>query len=145
MGLVDESELVAVGARFLAAVAARDFAAVGACFAEDAGLQALTPHQLREEHGRMAIAARYAYWLGPLAGFAVVEADAAVVADRLRVRYRFHGVDPAHGPQANDHTAYARVERGLIVELRLTCAGFRPDPSAPPAAATATPAQQSGM
>lgn len=107
-------------------IAARDGEAIGACFATDALLRALTPHQLREVEGRAAIVERYQAWLLSLEPFELLSADTERVADRVRVRYRFRGVDPVKGPQENEHTAYAAVEDGLITALNLCCAGFRP-------------------
>ena len=120
---------VRVAERLLAAIRQRDWEAIGACFAEDAVLRVLTPHRLREEVGRDAIVARYRAWLG-LEQLEVVASGAEVVADRVRVVYRFHGLDPAKGPQLNEHTGYGAVEHGAFVFLNVTCAGFRPDPGA---------------
>jgi SnoaL-like domain len=107
-------------------IAARDFARIEACFHPDARLRALTPHRLRELVGARAIADQYRFWLERLSGFSVVAAVVEPVADRVRVQYRFFGVDPEHGRQENEHTAYASVEGTLIDVLNLTCAGFRP-------------------
>jgi hypothetical protein len=110
----------------LAAIAARDYPGIASCFAADARLSVLTPHRLREETGADDAAALYRYWLDPLAEFELLESECAPIADRVRIRYRFRGVDPARGRQENDHTGYATVEAGRIVQLNLTCAGFRP-------------------
>lgn len=110
----------------LEGIAARDGDAIAACFAEGATLRALTPHQLRELTGPAAITERYLAWLGSLEPYELLSADSEVVADRVRIRYRFRGVDPVKGPQENEHTAYAAVEDGRIVALNLCCAGFRP-------------------
>jgi hypothetical protein len=130
-GLVTDGTALQIGrtavcAGLLAAIAARDYPGIAGYFAADARLSVLTPHRLREESGADAAAALYRYWLEPLAGFEVLESDCAPIADRVRIRYRFRGVDPAHGSQENDHTGYATVEAGRIVQLNLTCAGFRP-------------------
>jgi hypothetical protein len=116
----------AVASELLAGIAARDYARIESCFAPDAELRALTPHQLREEHGAAATAGRYREWLGSLDEFSVIDCDAVAIADRIRIRYHFHGRDPAKGWQENEHTAYAEVVGGAIVGLNLSCAGFRP-------------------
>lgn len=116
----------------LEAIATRDGDAIGACFAPDAVLRALTPHQLRELDGRDAIVERYLAWLRSLEPYELLSADTERVADRVRIRYRFRGVDSVKGPQENEHTAYAAVEGGRITALNLCCAGFRPA-GAPPA------------
>lgn len=116
----------AVAAELLAGIAGRDFGRIEACFAPHAQLRALTPHQLRELTGPSAIAGQYRFWLQPLSAFSVVDSGLETIADRVRVRYRFVGVDLQRGPQENEHTAYAEVAGGLIVALNLSCAGFRP-------------------
>lgn len=113
----------------LEGIAARDRDAIAACFADDAEVRALTPHQLRELTGPEAISERYLTWLGSLEPFELLSADTERVADRVRIRYRFRGIDAAHGPQENEHTGYAAVEGGRIVALNLCCAGFRPVPA----------------
>lgn len=117
----------------LAGIAARDFGRIEACFDPEALLRALTPHQLRELRGPGPVADQYRFWLGPLEPYELVAGDAERIADRVRIRYRFHGRDPEKGWQENEHTAYATLGAdGLIVALNLSCAGFRP--AAPPAA-----------
>ncbi len=116
----------AVGERLLAGIRARDAGAIAACFAPQATFDVLTPHQLRRHHGREEIAARYEYWLGPLEPFRVLGDDTEQIADRVRVRYRFHGRDGQKGWQVNEHTVYAAVEDGAIVAATATCTGFRP-------------------
>ena len=116
----------AVASELLAGIAARDYARIESCFAPDVELRALTPHQLREEHGAAATVGRYREWLGSLDEFSVIDCDAVAVADRIRVRYHFHGRDPDKGWQENEHTAYAEVVGGVIIGLNLSCAGFRP-------------------
>lgn len=121
---------MSVVSELLGGIAARDRDRIAACFAPDAQLRALTPHQLRERTGPDAIAERYACWLDPLERFEVTSSDVERIADRVRLRYRFRGRDPAKGWQENEHTAYAAVLEGRIVALNLSCAGFRP--SEPP-------------
>jgi hypothetical protein len=118
------SEL-ALAQRFLEGIRERDGARLGGCLAEDALLRVLTPRSLREEPSRDAIVSRYERWLA-LDDFELLATDAEVVADRVRVRYRFRGQDPVKGWQENDHTAYLAIENGAIVALNIACAGFRP-------------------
>jgi hypothetical protein len=118
----------AVGEALLDAIAARDYDAIGACFADGARFDVLTPHRLREHHSAVEAAERYRAWLEPLARFEVLERDAVAIADRVRIRYLFRGRDPKSGWQLNEHTGYAAVEDGRIASMTLTCAGFRPIP-----------------
>ena len=48
-----------VGEALLAAIGRRDWEGIGGCFADEALLRVLTPHQVREAAGRPAIVARY--------------------------------------------------------------------------------------
>jgi len=116
----------AVVEKLLDAIGARDRARIAACFASEAKLRALTPHQVRELDGPEAIAGQYGFWLDSLESFVLVSGDVTAIADRARLRYRFRGHDPAKGWQENEHTAYATVENGRVAALNLTCAGFRP-------------------
>ena len=125
---------LSVARALLDGIARRDGAAIDACLTRDAKLRALTPHRLREEeNGSDAIVARYADWLDPLEDFELLAADAELVVDRVRIRYRFRGRDPKHGWQENEHTAYAEMRGTQIAALNLSCAGFRAR-SAPPGA-----------
>ena len=108
------------------AIAARDGNRIAASFTADARLRALTPHAFREETGPDAIARRYHAWLDSLEPFEVTASDVEQIADRVRLRYRFHGRDSEKGWQENEHTAYAEVVDGRIAALNLSCAGFRP-------------------
>ena len=110
----------------LAAIVARDEGRIAACFAPDAKLRALTPHELRVESGPEEIVGRYRAWLASLEPFVVTDADVVSIADRVRLRYRFRGRDPVKGWQENEHTAYATIVEGRIAALNLSCAGFRP-------------------
>lgn len=126
------TDAVAVGKRLLGAIAERDYQAIAACFAENATFDVLTPHRLREHRSADDAADRYRRWLGTLTVFDVLEGDAEPIADRVRIRYRFRGLDPRKGWQLNEHTGYAAVEDGRIVSMTLTCAGFRPAPAPDP-------------
>ncbi|MCZ7589311.1 MAG: nuclear transport factor 2 family protein [Gaiella sp.] len=115
----------AVVEELLAAIRDRDLDRIAACFAPGARLRALTPRELRVENGPEEILARYRGWLA-LDAFVVTDGDVVPIADRVRLRYRFHGRDPVKGWQENEHTAYAVVVDGRIAALNLSCAGFRP-------------------
>lgn len=115
-----------IGKTLLAAIRARDYEAIASCFAPDASLRVLTPGPLREFTGPDEAAARFRYWLEPLAGLELLESDVDVIADRVRIRYRFRGRDPEKGWQLNEHTAYATTEDGRIAAMNVTCTGFRP-------------------
>jgi len=117
------------GEELLAGIAARDYARIAACFADDAGFHVLTPKpQLRDHASSEEAAERYRFWLESFDEYELLEGDVVEIADRIRIRYLFRGLDPEHGWQLNEHTGYARVEDGRILLLTLTCTGFRPTP-----------------
>jgi hypothetical protein len=118
-----------VAGALLDGIAARSYEQIEACFARDAALRVLTPGPLREFAGARDAAARFRFWLEPLEPFELLEGDTEEIADRVRVRYRFRGRDPAKGWQLNEHTAYGKVADGSIVFLNVTCTGFRPTPA----------------
>jgi ketosteroid isomerase-like protein len=112
--------------RFLDALAARDFDAIGACFAPDAKLRALVPHTVREDDGPAAIAQRFRFWIGDLTVYELVGPESDPVSDRVHVRYRLRGIDADEGPGFMEQHGYMAVEDGKITALNLVCSGFRP-------------------
>ena len=116
----------AVGRKLLQAVQAPNWTAIARCFAPEASFRVLTPGPLRTFTGPEEAAERFRFWLEPLEEIEFLESDVEVIADRVRIRYRFRGRDPEKGWQLNEHTGYAEVEDGRIVTLNMTCAGFRP-------------------
>jgi hypothetical protein len=118
------------GKELLAGIAERDYARIAACFADRASFDVLTPKPLLREHsGPEEAAERYRFWLDSFEQYELLDGDVVEIADRIRVRYRFRGKNPAKGWQLNEHTAYAQVEDGRIRSMTLTCTGFRPTPA----------------
>ena len=117
---------IRLGETLLAAIRELDYETIAGCFAPDASLRVLTPGPLREFAGPDEAAARFRHWLEPLAGLEFLESDVEVIADRVRIRYRFRGRDPEKGWQLNEHTAYAAMDAGRITAMNVTCTGFRP-------------------
>lgn len=115
-----------VAHRYLDALARRDFEALAGCFAPDARMRVLTPHLLRELDGPIDIAARFRAWFEGLEHFELLDSDAILVADRVRIRWHTRGEDPVKGWQENEHTGYAEIAGDRIVALNIACAGFRP-------------------
>ena len=112
--------------RFLDAVGARDFDALGACFDDDARLRALVPSRLREESGPDAIAQRYRFWLGDADTVELLDREHDEIVGSERVRYRLRVVDPQDGEQVMEQEGYATVSGDRITALNLVCSGFLP-------------------
>jgi hypothetical protein len=106
--------------RFLAAVAARDWDGLAACFAPQARLRMQSPGPLRDDQGPEQIAARYRAWFGDLDGFELRARDRAAIGDRVRVHYAVAG-----GGKLTDHTGYLALEDDRIAWLVMACSGFR--------------------
>ena len=111
----------AIVERFLDALRARDFDAIGSCFDADAMLVAVVPPGIREDSGPDEITARYRRWLDD--GVATVpEAEAMPFSDLTRIRYVVEAADAT----VFEQTAYAEVEADRIVRVRVACSGHRP-------------------
>ena len=115
-----------IGTRFLGALAARDYVALGACFAADGIMRAIVPSGVREDEGRDAITARFRLWTADADEYELVETEATPFADLLRLRWMVCLVDPELGSSAYEQTAYAEITGGEIVHMRLACSGYRP-------------------
>jgi SnoaL-like domain len=115
-----------IGERFCKALASRDFAALGALFAEDGQLRGLVPTALREVTGPEEIAKRFELWFGDEEDLQLVEHEIEPLADRVRIRYRFTCVNPDEGPQIVEQQGYAELAGDKIAVLSLVCSGFRP-------------------
>jgi hypothetical protein len=111
-----------VGERFLEALGRHDYAAVAGCFTRDAKLRAVVPPGVREDEGPEAIAARFEGWTrdGEL-----VEFEAGMFEDLLRLRFVIREVESEIGLSAYEQTAYAEVADGAIRRMRLACSGHR--------------------
>ncbi len=115
-----------VGTRFLDALVARDYEALGACFAADGTLRGVVPPGLREADGREAIVARFRLWTDDIEDYEIADREGVLFADMLRLRWVVKGVDSELGLNAYEQTAYAEVAGGEIVHMRLACSGHRP-------------------
>ena len=115
-----------VGTRFLEALSSRDYESLGACFAADGTLRGIVPPGLREADGRDAIVERFRLWTDDIADYEIADSEATPFADLLRLRWAVQGVDSELGLNVYEQTAYAEIEDGEIVQMRLACSGHRP-------------------
>lgn len=114
-----------IGERFLAALRAADFAALGRCLDPAVRLQALLPRGPVEATGRDAAVARLRDWIDGDDGFTVLTADAAPIGPRLWLSYR---VAIGHDTPARvmEQQAYCDLAAGGITTMRLLCSGTVP-------------------
>lgn len=115
-----------VAARFIDALARRDFEGLAATFTEDGRLRGLMPSVVREIEGRDAIADRFRLWNGDLEDFALVESETADLQDLVRLRWRARGIDAENGRSVYEQTAYAKIEGEHFAWMNLVCTGRRP-------------------
>jgi hypothetical protein len=115
----------AVGETLVEAIAARDEAAIAACFTPDAQFRALVPRGLRERSGATDAAALINGWLESVTELRLVDSRAEEVADRLHVAYRLHVVEDGK-PFVVEQQWYCKLADGLIERADLVCSGFRP-------------------
>jgi hypothetical protein len=115
----------AVGEALVEAIAARDEAAIAACFAHDAQFRALVPRGLRERSGATDTAELINGWLENVTELRLVESRAEEVADRLHVSFRLHVVEEGK-PYVVEQQWYCKLADGVIERADLVCSGFRP-------------------
>jgi hypothetical protein len=113
------------GTRLVEALAARDEDAIAACFALDAELRALVPPGVRERTGAAEIAALLRSWFADSTVLELAEVQTEPVGDRLRVTYRFRGVEDGEPYVVEQHLFCTVGEQG-IERADLLCSGFRP-------------------
>src|SRR5580765_7655323 len=115
----------AVGETLVVAIAARDKAAIAACFAHDAQFRALVPRGLRERSGATDTAELINGWLENVTELRLVESRADEGADRPHVSFRLHVVEEGK-PYVVEQQWYCKLADGLIARADLVCSGFRP-------------------
>lgn len=112
----------------VAAVAARDGAALRAALTDDVELEALLPRGLLVGHGPDDVTAAFQRWFGDLPVFELVAATAGELGDRLHLRWRFRAQSTDGSSSLVEQQLYAdAAEDGRIRRLRLLCSGFCPE------------------
>jgi ketosteroid isomerase-like protein len=114
-----------VGQRLVEAISAQDEAAIAACFTPETELAALIPRGLRERSGAQDTAATIAAWFADSTELELVESRTEEVGDRLRISYRFEGVEEGE-PYVVEQHLVCTVADGKIERAHLLCSGFRP-------------------
>jgi ketosteroid isomerase-like protein len=117
----------ALSERLVGAIAAQDGAAIAACFADGAEFRALSPPGLRERNGASDAGALIAMWFGDATVLDLAETQATEIGDRLRISYRFTGVENGE-PFVVEQHLFCTVRDGKIEQADLLCSGFRVPP-----------------
>lgn len=116
-----------IGSRYVAALAAKDTAALTSVFADDVVFRGLTPNRFWEAGtpDQVVHEVLYRWFNGTDVIDGVEHVDAGTVVDRGRVDYRFR-VRNADGVHAVEQRAYFDVDdAGRICRMHVMCAGFR--------------------
>lgn len=117
-----------VGARYVAALAAKETETLEGLFADDVYFRGLTPRRFWEAGSPGQVVHEVLYrWFGPADVIEEVEhVEVGAVVDRGRVDYRFR-VRNGDGVHSVEQRAYFDVdETGRICRMHVMCAGFRP-------------------
>jgi hypothetical protein len=125
----DEQLSLAVAARFIDGLAARDFDAVVDTLADDVTFRALLPRRVLDLEGRVAVRAILDTWFGRAHRWELVEAVVGEVGGRLHLRWRVRLTNPALGPGPFlvEQQVYADAgSDGRLKDVALLCTGFRP-------------------
>ena len=121
----------AVGTKFVAALAERNFTRLRETLADGVLVRALLPTGPVELEGVDAVAGRLEHWFAAAEEFALVGAATERLADLLHVTYRLrlgdHPFRPGSGPQLIEQHLFCRVELGRVTAADLLCSGFRPE------------------
>ena len=113
--------------RFVRAVAARDFATLGACLDPQVRFRALVPSGSREADTAEGAIALLRRWFGDADRLEVLASTVDRVADRLHLAWRFY-LREGGDWFVIEQQAYCDLDRGRITSMHLLCSGFRPAP-----------------
>ena len=119
-----------VGARFVAAVAARDVDGLRAVLAPDVDFRGLTPGRFWEASDPDGVVdAVLGHWFGDSDHIDAVEhlEQGDPVADTQRIGYRFTVTNDG-GPHWVEQQMYYREQDGRLVFARVVCSGYRRRP-----------------
>jgi hypothetical protein len=125
--VVLENQQLAIGERFLAELAARDFYQIKALFQPRIRFRALVPPGIRRGADADEAIGWLRRWFGNADEFQILISSADQVADRLHIAYRIQ-LHRDDGWRVIEQQAYCVVDDGLIGTMNLLCSGFRPDP-----------------
>lgn len=118
---------IALGERFVAAVAARDFDRLHACFDPDLRFRALTPNHVWAHFGVASAVTSIRAWFGDARRLELIDSRIERVGDRLSLSYLLR-VQETDVWALCEQRAYCITAGGAISDISLICSGFRPKP-----------------
>ena len=116
---------LAVAARLVAAIAARNYKGIFGAFSPDARFRYLIPPGSGEVAGAADVAAKYLQWFGDAENIDVERALVEPLADRVSVVYRFR-LHEAEREEVVEQQLFLDVDgERRITAIDLLCSGFR--------------------
>lgn len=128
----EEALSLAVAGRFIDALAARDFDAIAATFADDVVFRALLPSRILELQGTDAVRGTFTRWFGNADRWELTEAVVGEVGGRIHLRWRVRLTDDhiGEGTFVVEQQVYADGGAdGRLRDVALMCTGYRPEAS----------------
>jgi TusA-related sulfurtransferase len=114
---------IALGNKFVEALAARDFDQLQTLFANPLRFRAMVPNGIREAKQPLEALGWFRRWFGGADHFELQTSSVDEVVDRLSVNYRIRLHDE-DGWQVIEQKAYCKVQTGSIRDMALVCSGF---------------------
>ena len=121
----DQAAGVSAARSFIDALAMRDFEALERLLAPEVRFRAIVPRGVREGATDYEAVAWLRKWFGEKDSIELLDSEAASVADRAYLRYRFLAHENDLTTLIEQH-AFATLVDGLIADMSLLCSGFRP-------------------
>jgi TusA-related sulfurtransferase len=114
-----------VGAAFVEALSAREYAGARSLLADRVRFRMLVPSGLMTEDDADATIGRFAGWFGDADPFEVEASNAGEVEGRAAVTYRFRLRDADGWQVIEQHLMLDVDDDGRVVAIDLLCSGFR--------------------
>jgi SnoaL-like protein len=116
----------ALGQAFVDALARRDWTGLEGCLAADIRFRAVVPNEerpFRDKTDAGGVVEQLKKWFADCDPLVLEESDVRMIRDRLVIQYRFSGHDD-DGDFVVEQDAFAEVDDGKLVSMRLVCSGF---------------------
>jgi hypothetical protein len=123
----DADQFRRIGERFVAALAARDFAALGGLLAADVRFRLLVPRGPQANAGAGETLTRFIGWFGGADEVRVESSYVETVADRLVIAYRLRLRDGNGQRVIEQHLVADASPDGRLDAIDLLCTGFHAD------------------
>lgn len=123
----DTSTFTRIGQAYLDALAVRDFDRIEKLLHPHMRFRGLVPGAVREGATAKDALSWLRHWFGVAEVFNLVQYSVDQMVDRLHLAYRVQVSDQDGWREVAQHL-YCIVEHGVITDMALLCAGFRPLP-----------------